>query len=74
MVLKNQKPQGGVFMAQASFCTSSPHPHPQLHIGAVTLSTRPSCPSVNTDIALAFSYFLHVHRQQLLLCLFQAKS
>ena len=69
MVLKNQKPQGGVFMAQASFCPSS-----QLHIGAVTLSTRPSCPSVNTDIALAFSYFLHVHRQQLLLCLFQAKS
>ena len=53
---------------------SSPHPHPQLHIGAVTLSTRPSCPSVNTDIALAFSYFLHVHRPQLLLCLFQTKS
>ena len=74
MVLKNQKPQGGVFVAQASFCPSSPHCHPQLHIAAVILSTCPSCPSVNTDIALAFSYFLHAHRQQLLLCLFQGKS
>lgn len=70
MVLKNQKPQGGVFVAQASLPLLT-HPHPQLHIGAVILSTCPSCPSVNTDIALALSYFLHVHRQQLLLCLFQ---
>lgn len=61
-------------MAQASFCPSSPHPHPQLHLGAITLSTCPSFPSVNIDIALAFSYFLHAHRQQLLLCLFQGKS